>query len=215
MGTFEPGVKPALIGDDAAAFLEPRGKFLMVALADGRKLIDEQLEPESGLDNIVVQRTADQYLLFANCPMPQTGNNNQPIPQGVMGPDGGMAPINGHLYAFDRGNGKPLWPVPALVENFHAVLNQGADLPVLVLLRWHQPNSPDNEGSGKSSILCLDRRSGRAVWEEDLTQPVNFLNCEVSGNPKQHTVTLAMPSQSLMLGSRTIPFPPSRRISRG
>ena len=35
LATFKSGVKATLVGDDAAAFLEPSGHFLMVALADG------------------------------------------------------------------------------------------------------------------------------------------------------------------------------------
>ena len=212
LGTFEPGVKPALVGDEAVAFLEPRGKFLMVALADGRKLIDEQLEPESALDNIIVQRTPDQYLLFANRPLP--ANGNQSMPQGILVPDGGMAPCNGYVYAFARATGKPMWPVPALVENYHAILNQGADLPVLALMRWRQTGVAANDSAGKSSLLCLDRRSGRAVWEEEIAQP-NFLNCEITGNHKQHTVTLAMPTQSLMLRFTNDPIPPEPPYQSG
>ena len=97
LATFKSGVKATLIGDDAAAFLEPSGRFLMVALADGSHMIDQQLEPEDALDNIVVQRTPDQYVLFANRAS-RGSSPNMPTPQGMVGLDSGMALANGHIY---------------------------------------------------------------------------------------------------------------------
>jgi PQQ-like domain/PQQ enzyme repeat len=217
LGTFEAGVKPALVGDEAAAFLEPNGRFLMVALADGRKMIDEQLEPDAKLDNIVVQRSPDQFLLFVNHSATQSVDRpNQPLPQVLMSADGGLAPANGLVYAFDRATGKPLWPVPALVEGYHAVLNQGVDLPLIVLMKWSQSGGMAETGEGRSSILCLDRRTGRALHQKELTQPqANFFNCELSGNRERNTVTLAMPTESLTLRFTNDPVPPEPPYQAG
>ena len=79
LGTFDRGVKPALVGDEIAAFFEPNGRFLMVALDDGRKLIDTKLDPESKLDNIAIERSPGQYLLFVNHASAQPADANQPL----------------------------------------------------------------------------------------------------------------------------------------
>ncbi len=214
LATFKSGVKATLVGDDAAAFLEPSGHFLMVALADGKRIIDEQLEPEDALDNIVVQRTPDQYVLFANRALRGT-TPNMPTPQGMVGLDSGMAPANGHIYAFDRGTGKSLWPVPALVKNYHVLLGQGVDLPLLVLLHWHPVTGAAGPGEAKSSLLCLDRRSGRLVWKEDLSQPANFFNCEIGGSRERQTVTVTMPTQAIALRFTNDPVPPEPPYQAG
>ncbi|HKD35162.1 MAG TPA: PQQ-binding-like beta-propeller repeat protein, partial [Pirellulales bacterium] len=198
LGTFEGGVKPALVGDEIAAFFEPKGHFLMVALDDGRKLIDTKLEAEPKLDNIGVERSPDQYLLFVNHAAAQPLDPSQPISQALMGAGGGLTPASGHIYAFDRSSLKPMWPAPAAVENYYALANQGLDLPVLVLLRLQGRRTPGG-GDTKPAILCLDRRNGRALLdppELDLNQPNNFFTCELSGDRDRKTVTIAMPSQS-------------------
>ena len=136
-----------------------------------------------------------------------------PTPQGMVGLDSGMALVNGHVYAFDRGSGKPLWPVPALVKNYHVLLGQGVELPLLVLLHWRPPTG--GSGEAKSSLLCLDRRSGRAVWKEDLGSPANFFNCELSGNRERQTVTVSMPTQALTLRFTNDPVPPEPPYQAG
>jgi outer membrane protein assembly factor BamB/tetratricopeptide (TPR) repeat protein len=214
LGTFDAGVKPALLGDEEAAFFEPKGHFLLVALDDGRKMIDTQLEPESALDQIVMQRTPDQYLLFTNHAAAQPTDPSQPMPQPLMGAGGGLSPASGHLYAFDRGTLKTLWPVAATLDNHQAVLNQGMDLPVIVLFR-SKANGPSAPGDARSSILCLDRRTGRAVWEEELTQPMNLFNCEVSGDRDKKTVTMAMPGQAITLRFTNDPIPPEPPYQAG
>ena len=79
-----------------------------------------------------------------------------------MGAGGGLTPASGHIYAFDRDTLKPMWPAPATVENYYALVNQGLDLPVIVLLRLQGRRTPGG-GDTKPAILCLDRRNGRAI----------------------------------------------------
>ena len=96
LGTFEAGVKPALVGDEAAAFLEARGKFLMVALATTAEEIDRRAArsfSNRAWTTSSCSKPPHQYLLFANHPSAQGGNGNQQIPQGPQfwGLDGGMS----------------------------------------------------------------------------------------------------------------------------
>lgn len=222
LGTFDAGVKSALIGTEEAAFLEPSGRLLLVALADARKIIDLQLDPESALDNIAIQRTVDQYLLLANRAATASGAAAQPMPPGVMMPDGSLAvPANGHIYAFDRESGKPLWPVPASVENYNAVLSQGSDLPVIVLLKMRAGGNSGATGDNEPSVLFLDRRTGRSVLSpgQEFNPQLAQLSCDVSGDRERRSITLSVPTaqsgQSVTLRFTTDPTPPEPPYQTG
>jgi outer membrane protein assembly factor BamB/tetratricopeptide (TPR) repeat protein len=210
LGTFEAGVKPALVGDEIVAFFEPKGRFLMVALEDGRKLVDTKLDAEPKLDTIAIERSPQQYLLFVNHASAPQLDPSQPLSQALMGAGGGLTPASGHIYAFDRETLKPSWPAPATVENYYVLVNQGLDLPVIVLLRLQGRRTPGGAET-KPAILCLDRRNGRALLdpaEQDLNQPNNFFSCELSGDRDRKTVTIAMPSQPITLRFTNDPIAP-------
>src|SRR5690606_15848786 len=66
--TFQHGSKAALVDGEAAAIMQRDGKFVLLNLADGKKVIDEQLEPERNLQNIYVLRSSHQDSLVTDRP---------------------------------------------------------------------------------------------------------------------------------------------------
>ncbi len=214
LGIFEPGSKQALLDSDTLAVLEPSGHFTLLNLPTGEKRINEQLEAEPQLHEILVQQTANQYVLIANHPPRQTGGSpNVGMQNGV--PDQSMPQVHGRIYAFDRATGKQQWSTSALVENFYALAQQGLDLPALVLLR---PATPvQNAGVASPSLLCIDRRTGRAVLAEDLGAAQNnfVFNCEVAGDRDRKTMTIALPAKTVTLHFTDDPRPPEPPYQAG
>ena len=69
----------------------------------------------------------------------------------------------GRLYAFDR-HGKLQWPAPVKIENQRVALNQPTDLPILSFAC----RVPDEDnGQYRTSLLCIDKRSGRTVYQAE------------------------------------------------
>jgi hypothetical protein len=97
------------------------------------------------------------------------------------------------VYAFDRQTGKSQWDRPAIIDMHGYVASQGAELPVLVFLRNIQQGNQI-----KVSMLCLDKRTGRAVFENNKIdgQAHSF---EAVADPLDRTVSLQIPGQEFLL----------------
>jgi hypothetical protein len=209
--TFAPGSKGTSVGDDSVAVMQPDGKFAMIRIADGHKTIDEKLEAAPNLQRIHVIRSAGQDILVTNHPYiaERAQQRYMQLPQ--VDNDPYWLPVTGRVYAFDRATGKQQWPAPAAVEQHGLVLNVPAELPVLVFLRTVQTN----QGQQRASILCLDKRTGRAVYEED-ELPQMIQNYEITGDAKEKTVTLvAAPTQTITLKFTDSPVPPEPPYQAG
>ncbi|HEY2882858.1 MAG TPA: PQQ-binding-like beta-propeller repeat protein [Pirellulales bacterium] len=202
------GVKGARVDSETVALMEPGGRFVILNLADGRHLVEEKLEAEPALMNIIVQRSAGQDILIINHPPAQMTVRNQALQmqragvyQGSIGENSTM--VSGHVYAFDRTTGRPQWPAPAVVDQQGLMLSVPAELPVLVFMRANI--TPPNRS--KFSILCIDKRSGRAVLEdEDIPQ---FNGFDATGNSEQQSVELlCAPQPTITLKYTNTPQPP-------
>ena len=185
-----------------------------ISLRDGQKLIDEQLEPEPMLHDIAVQAGSQQVVLIANRPSRHPNAANRVVAPVLMA-DPTSPLVSGHVYAFDAATGKPQWPAPAIVETHYALLSYGQDLPVILFLRPTQVHSIQGAGEIKSSVLFLDRRSGRAVHQEELAQPLNNMNFELVGDHRAKTVSLMLPNQTVTLHYTDDPLPPEPPYQAG
>ncbi len=209
--TFAPGSKGEVVDEDSVAVMQPDGHFTMIRLADGSKTIDEKLESESNLQSIHVMRSEAQDILITNhvyvSDHPQQRIVQMPQPYN----DPCWLQVTGRLYAFDQGSGKPQWAAPAAVEQHGLVLNAPAELPVIVFLR----TIIVNQNQQHASILCLDKRTGRAVCDDDdLPQAVQ--NYDLTADPKDKTVTIvAAPSQTVTLKFTDAPIPPEPPYQAG
>jgi hypothetical protein len=204
------GMKGTTVDDEALAIYEPNGRFRMMSLNDGRKLIDDQLEPEASLGEIVVEATPDQFLLVARhgtTQHPQI-NNQQFMPMNVQGFDASVQLVSGNVYAFNRATGKRLWSVPALVEHEYMVLDQGQELPVILFIRPPRRDAPQVGGEGKGWILCLDRRNGRALLDEEVPLQINNYHFAITGDRQTNTVSLTASNRTYSLQFTDDPVPP-------
>ena len=192
--TFAPGSKAALVGQEAVGVYQPNGEFTLITLADGKVLVKEQLQAESSLLGIFLLRTAEGYLLIANVAARNEPNVSvQPIP---------AAPnslISGQIYAFERGTGKKLWPAPLPVSQHGLLTNQPSGVPVLVMARQVHRLGPVSPREPKTSVLCIDKRTGKVVYQNDQLPGSTVASFEVLGDPAARTVTIGLPSRSITL----------------
>jgi outer membrane protein assembly factor BamB len=205
LGTYPMSSKGTIVVGDSVAIYDTTGRFVVLSLADGSKLLEAKVEPERQLNNVFVQRSADQYLVVTNRPrLARTSRNTnyQPVTYDPYGGTGAGL-ISGRVYSFDRDTGASLWQTPALVETHGYLHHQPSELPVLVFAR----HAHDRNQQAKGSILCLDKRTGRAVFqrEDGLGQIYNF---EASADPEARAVSLATTGANIVLKYTDAPTAP-------
>jgi outer membrane protein assembly factor BamB len=192
--SFDAGAKGAIVADEAVGVFEPSGRFVMVRLEDGRKIVEEKLKPEDMLSGIYILGSSTQYLLVTNSPPRaedvQANVNVQPAPGGLNNPA-----VNGRVYAFDRQTGKPMWAEPFSVKQQGLVLTQPSEMPLLFFLSHrHTANNVGHET--RTSVLCLDKRNGQMVYRNDSIGTV-INNFEIIGSRTDDTVALLLPQKTI------------------
>ncbi len=193
--TFAQGAKAAMVANDAVGVLEPGGAFTLVALSDGKPLVQTQLEAVKSLIGIHLVRAEDRYLLITNSSAPiDPSAPTRP----VAGADS-YPMVNGRVYAFDAQTGKPAWPAPAIVQHYGLVTNQPSRVPLLVfVVQMHRPRGPGRR-EPTTSVLCIDKRTGRVAYQNESLPQTNVGNVELSGDPARHTVTVVLPPKVIEL----------------
>jgi outer membrane protein assembly factor BamB/tetratricopeptide (TPR) repeat protein len=163
------GSRGTLVESDELAILEPGGTLTVLSLADGKLRFAAPLDSERSLGNIHVLRSREQYVLIVN----QDAANNESPPGYMISPIGTSAAaqqgrVHGRVYAFDRRTGKSQWQMPAFVA-FHGLLvDQPSESPLLFFVRnKNRVSSPSSRTQQAGSVLCLDRRDGRIVWDSE------------------------------------------------
>jgi outer membrane protein assembly factor BamB/tetratricopeptide (TPR) repeat protein len=205
---FSAGARTAVVNNEVVGVLSPGGQFVLIAMADGRTLADVQLKAPTALGNIVLLSAGDQYFLLVGDPR---YSNVSMQPLGASQPQ--SRPIHrGSLYAFDR-QGKLLWPNPVAIENQMLLATQPAGLPVLTFAcRSYDPTGNRNpRDRQKTSVLCIDKRTGRTVYKQDCF--ATLLSLTVMGDPQKKTVALITPQQTVTLKFTDKPWPaaPSKK----
>ncbi len=192
--SFAPGSKAALVSQEAVGVFQPNGEFSLITLPDGKVLVKEQLTAESSLLGISLLRASDSYLLVVNTATRHEPNVAvQPIP---------AAPnslVSGRIYAFNRTTGKMMWPAPVAVSQQGLLMTQPSALPVLVLASQVHRAGPGNSRDPKISVLCIDKRTGRVVYQNDQLPGSTIAAFDVVGDPVAHTVTILLPSRLITL----------------
>jgi outer membrane protein assembly factor BamB len=217
LGSFDGNARATETGDGRLAVLEPAGLLTVLDLGDGSLAFRCKL-PDSPrpLGRLAVFPWQDRYLVAA-------GTSDRGEPQGtdispletLLLTDTAAAPLTGSIWALDRDDGRPLWPVPAAIERHCLHAAQPVDLPVLVFCRMLQPH---DDARRVLSVLCLDKRTGHAVFSDDrleLQSPVAS-GCDLSGDPEEQTVTIRDGGGRIVLafsGRPLAPQPPFQ--SRG
>ncbi|MEE9601915.1 MAG: hypothetical protein V3V75_01315, partial [Thermoguttaceae bacterium] len=198
---FSAMAKLGLVEHKVAGVVEPDGRFVMVSLPDGRTIAEQQLQPERDLTDITFLRCGDQYILVVHKKV-RGKVDIKPMPMGVASP---KMVAQGSVYSLDL-EGRLMWPQPATVSQQWMMIGQPTRLPVFTFAtRVHNPRN--NSGARpKIAILCLDKRTGREVYNESV--PYTSANIEMVGDAKSKMVGLRMDRQSVALEFSDEPPPP-------
>ena len=192
---FANGSKAAMVDQQAVAVLQPDGQFTLIELADGKPLIRERLEPEKSLIGIHLLRSDGQYLLITNSAARlETSSDVHPAASTA-----GYPRVNGRVYAFDASTGERAWAAPTPVPQYDLVTNQPSRLPLLVFVRQVQRRRSSGRREANTSVLCIDKRSGKVVFQNDALPTTMLAGLELSGDPTSDTVTLALPPKVIEL----------------
>jgi len=200
---FAADARVTVVDRESAAVFEPRtGRFTLVRVPDGRKIIDAGLRPERFFADLHVFRSADRTMLVINGLERTRPRDFQAFGlQGVQNVQIGRA----HVYGFDR-QGKKAWDEPVTVEDQFLPTNQPARLPVLVFARGVPSRNP-NFPTQKITILCIDKRTGRVLGPETLSG-LSYLR--LAGDPEKKTVEFRSQQQVVTLKLTDKPVPPPK-----
>lgn len=200
--TFDSLSKAWIVDGEAIAVCEPSGAFKLLRIADGHPLVNEALDVEEGrrLGDIYVLAGRDQYTLLVNDAM--RVRQVTPVQAGVNNP---TVNANGKLYAFDRRTGKSLWGRPREVKAQGLALRQPADLPVIVFVSQRSAGRPN---ARELQLVCIDKRSGRDVYDDAFEVKDNPNGFLLSGDAERGTVTVAMRGKTIELKFTDAPPPP-------
>jgi hypothetical protein len=113
------------------------------------------------------------------------------------------------------GQGKLQWPKPVVLENQFLWTDQPARLPILSFGSQCYEQGPPGQNRQKISLLCIDKRNGRAVYQQEFTNYVSLL--DVVGDAEKKTVDLTMQRngvQTVRLTFTDKPLPPPATGSR-
>ncbi len=200
--------KGFVIDGEELALLEPSGKFTVVSLKTGKELLSANVDPEPELQSIAVVASRGQYLLAASQPQNGEASGVIAFPLQNGGPAG--APVHGKVYAFDRATGTAQWQTPAFVSQHALPPDQPTESPVLVFARRKNVSRGSGGGSNTSSLLCLDRRDGSIVFEDDAFLGVAS-TCDTTCDREARTVVINVSgdsSRTLTLKFTDNPAPP-------
>ena len=218
IGDFGGDARATATADGRLAVLEPGGRLAVFDLVDGSLVFRTTLaEAPRRVDRMQVAVWQDRYLVFAGLADDDPDADVAPLEQFLHagGASGAGAPLSGPVWAIDAAQGRPLWPVPAMVERHCLHPAQPAGLPILTFCRMLARREG---GNPVLSVLCLDKRTGHAVFESDrVATPTSLaFGCELAGDPLAATIALG-DERSLELaftGRPMAPRPPFRSRAR-
>jgi outer membrane protein assembly factor BamB len=211
LGEFAGEARATATDDGRLAVLEPDGRLTLLEMADGSIVFTTVLaEMPKRMERLQVQTWQDRYLVLAGTSDEEPSADVAPLEQFLLA-GGAAAPLSAAIWALDRVHGRPLWPVPALVQRHCLHPAQPPGLPILSFCRLLQR---PGTGQPSLSVLCLDKRTGHAVFDSDRVAPQTPLafGCDIAGDPRQATITLGdtRPVELVFTGGPLAPRPPFR-----
>ncbi len=179
---------------------------MLLNLSDGRMLIELQLQAEPLLTDLTVFEGDDRYLVLSH--------NSQPVspssPPRPTLPLPGVLPkpvLQGRLYAIDK-SGKLLWPEPVEIREQQLLGNQPPGLPVLMFACQTYENKQKSPGRSQCSMLAIDKRSGRIVYNNVFSNLSGIFN--IVGNAEKKTIDIIMQRRTITLTfTDKPPLPPN------
>lgn len=199
--TVTLGSKADVVDGTQLALVQPDGRFWLVNLADGAAVIEAQLEPFDNLVEAFLVAAPEHYLLFLNRPPDSEGSVwLRPIPTTTD-----YHSVNGRVVGFERATGQVAWTREIARQSL--VARQPRQLPVLVLAChvYERPNAAGRQNRNHVAILCLDKRTGRAAYQNRLQ--AGLAGYAVSADPAARTLAVRLLRETITLNFTDEPWP--------
>ncbi len=211
------GARGTLIDQDEVAILEPDGRLVIRYLGGADVVLRQQVMPEPDLTAIYVLRSAERYLLVTDSEGAEADPENSVQRWRELDASLRAPMIFGHVHAFDRRSGEPLWQTPATIENFAMPLVQPGEVPTLWFLRrGTSPRSLKSPAPSEYvSLLCLDRRNGRQLLASEgvgVTGPTAY---DVQADLENHSVTMVINGSQFIVQFTDAPVAPEPPVQTG
>ena len=217
LGDYPGESRTCAAGDGRLAIVEPSGDLIVLDIDAGQAVFRTRLpDMPAGLEYLQVLSWAGRYLVLVG--RAETAEEQKQLERigaiaTLPGMPGREMPqlVTGSLWSVDATSGDMLWPVPATILRHSLQSQSGSQLPVLLFARTIQSaREPDRQ---RLSVLCLDKRTGQAIYADDrfngrsaLRPDMMVLGCGISGDPATHTIDLAQGLvQGLVQGRREAP----------
>jgi hypothetical protein len=96
----------------------------------------------------------------------------------------------------DRDSGRRLWSTPIEPQAIQPL--QSADLPIIAFACRSNARQPARRYQSLPSILCIDSRNGRTVYNERITDD-QFQNLRIVSQPETKSVELHLTRSNVIL----------------
>jgi hypothetical protein len=206
---FSGDARMAVLDNEFAGVYEPAGRFVLIALSDGRTVVDAQVLP-GAVSDLYLFRSPEQYLVVVNGPEHRgdrvAGYNGVPGVPGVQ-------ITRARVYGFDR-RGTPLWDKERapVIQHQYLLTTQPSRLPVLLFACITQERNALGMGQQKLSLVGVDKRTGRPIRPN---KPLPATACfRLTGNPEQHTVQVQLQQQVVTMTFTGQPLGPNQEAGR-
>jgi outer membrane protein assembly factor BamB len=169
--------------------VEPEGKFHVIDLQARKEVMTGQMEKEDVAEHLrnvqsfhlLCDRDHFYFAPMAAANNAAAGNAGAGMLSSVVTQQGmRTVPVNGRLYAFERGSGDIAWH--AAVENQFLILDQFWDVPlVLLTARRQQVQNVGGQVRAQQlvSVTAIEKRRGSTVFEDDKLNTPNFFAVRV------------------------------------
>ncbi len=198
---FTHQTRLCLVDNETVGALEPTGHFMLIRLEDGRTLVDAEIKGDVSAEEIHVLRSSDGTMLIGSSSRQENSPTLRSYPL--------QAPFSvriaqGWVCGFSR-TGALLWPEPVVIRNQHLPLNQPRRLPVLVFACMTQQSRPKPPLQTKTSLLFLDKRTGRR-YAKELAYATN--NFQLTAAPDEKNVQMQLQRNRVTLTFTDEPLGP-------
>lgn len=198
---FATDTRLCLVDHEYIGALEPDGHFQLIALDDGRSIVDVKLPPQPAVSEIHVFQSPQYITLITNSAERQAGN----VRTHALHPIASARIIEGRVWGFDR-QGKLLWPEPVVVEDQHLPLRQPGRIPVISFACMVQERRPNSPTQTKTAVLFVDKRTGWKHSEEFENTAANSF--QLVGDSQKKSVEVQLQRNSVTLKFTDQPLDP-------
>ena len=176
--------------DTFTGYVTSNGDIVVLNAADGKEVFKNRLdEAKKGkhlekVNDAMLLSDGERFFVLLNRPHEGANRGYNPIfTQAIR-----SVKVNGTMYAFDRASGKRLWFTDEQFEDQHLVLEQFADLPIIMAASQYQKFAANGNFEGNfTKFVAIDKTSGKLkYYKQGVSQGSQYYS--IVTDPKAGTI---------------------------